>query len=326
MYSVSRRVFVGGLGAAGLGTLLGGCAQPASNTAATPFFERIGKPIGLQLYALVGQDPVEDPEALFAQVRDLGFGEMELPNLLGHEPAALRQAAANAGIPIASLHVPAKAFDLTADGLVFGDDPARVADAAEALGTSNVVIPFPVLPDDFAVNEGEQFPDAISRTFSNATVEHWQASAQLFNQLGSAMRDRGITLGYHNHNLEFAPLGDTTAWDILMSETDPELLKVQLDLGWVAQAGRDPVAELAALSGRVVSLHVKDIAADSGQSYYFGMSPTEVGSGTLDWAAILPAAEAAGASHYFVEQEPPFAMPRPEAMAKSLGFLQDVTA
>ncbi len=56
------------------------------------------------------------------------------------------------------------------------------------------------------------------------------------------------------------------------------------------------------------------------------MSPTEVGSGTLDWASILPAAEEAGVVHYFVEQEPPFAMPRAEAMAVSLAYLQGLEA
>lgn len=326
MIVLGRRALLRGMGAVGAAAFIPGCSGSETPAASARFFERIGKPIGIQLYALVGQDPVEDPAALFAQVRDMGFGEMELPNLLGHEPAALKAAADAAGIPISSLHVPAKAFDLTGDGLVFGDNPGAVADAAEALGVTNVVIPFPVLPDDFRVEEGEGFPQAIGRTFEEATLEHWQASAELFNQLGSAMRDRGITLGYHNHNLEFAPLGDTTAWDVLMAETDPDLLKIQLDLGWVAQAGLDPVTTLEGLSGRVVSLHVKDIAADSGQSFYFGMSPTEVGSGTLDWASILPAAEAAGVSHYFVEQEPPFAMPREEAMAQSLAYLQNLEA
>jgi len=328
MITLNRRNFVGAIGAMGIGSLLGGCSQPASDAAqatAGPFFERIGKPIGLQLYALVGQDPVEDPAALFEQVRALGFGEMELPNLLGHEPAALREAAANAGIPITSLHVPAVAFDPRQDGLTFAN-PARVADTAQALGVSNIVIPFPMLPEGGARQEGEPFPDAMTRMFSAAGADHWKAMAETFNGLGETMRESGITLGYHNHNLEYAPLGDTNGWDILMSETDPELLKVQLDLGWVAQAGHDPVVELQKLSGRILSLHVKDIAADSGQSYYLGMSPTEIGSGTLDWPVILPAAQAAGAGHYYVEQEPPFTIPRPEAMAKSLAYLQGVIA
>ena len=133
-------------------------------------------------------------------------------------------------------------------------------------------------------------------------------------------------LGYHNHNLEFAPIGETTGWEVLMAEADPDLVKVELDLGWVAQAGLDPVAELNKLGDRVISLHVKDVAKGFTPSFYFDPNPTEVGSGIVDWASVLPAAEAAGVGHYFVEQEPPFTIPRPEAMQRSLRFLQGIVA
>lgn len=256
----------------------------------------------------------------------MGYGEMELPTLLGHTPAALRQAAANAGIPVASLHVPAVALSPGSGDFVFGDNPDAVADVAAALGTRNVVIPFPILPAGFAFGPGEDFPTAITRGFRSAGRAHWQAMAERFNVLGDAMQERGVVLGYHNHNLEFAPLDGTTPWDILMAETDPSVVKLQLDIGWVAQAGRDPVAELAALSGRVVSLHVKDVAAGTPSTFYFGGSTTPIGEGRVDWARVLPAAQAAGAQHYFVEQEPPYAIPRAEAMQRSFDYLNDLVA
>ncbi|MCB2065009.1 MAG: sugar phosphate isomerase/epimerase [Erythrobacter sp.] len=325
MITLDRRMFVGALGAAGLGSLLGGCGGAQTEAASTPFFERIGKPIGLQLYALVGQDPVADPAALFAQVAAMGYGEIELPNLLGQEPAALKAAADAAGLPIASLHVPAVPF-APGDGLTFQHDPDEVAAIAATLGGGQLVIPFPVLPDGFSLNAGEDFPSAIARAFAGATLEHWQATAQRFNAIGQAMKDRGVTVAYHNHNLEFAPLGETTAWQVLLSETDPEHLKLQLDLGWVAQAGLDPETVMREAGSRVTSLHVKDVAEGGAQSFYFGATPTEVGAGRLDWAAILPAAEELGVAHYFVEQEPPFAIPREEAMQRSVDFLRNLVA
>ncbi len=324
MINMDRRGILRGMGVMGAMAVLPGCSQGEPQAQAR-FFERIGKPIGLQLYALVGQDPVADPAALFAQVKAMGYGEVELPNLLGQEPEALRQASDDAGLPFASMHVQAAPRGPNA-GLTFQSDPDELAELANTLGIDQLIIPFPVVPDSFVPQEGEDFASSMSRAFADAGEDHWRAMAENFNTYGQQMKDRGITLGYHNHNLEFAPLGDTTGWDILLGATDPELVKIQLDLGWVAQAGRDPVAELRALAGRTVSVHVKDVAADSGESFYFGMSPTEVGSGTLDWASILPAAEEAGVVHYFVEQEPPFAMPRAEAMAVSLAYLQGLEA
>ena len=101
---------------------------------------------------------------------------------------------------------------------------------------------------------------------------------------------------------------------------------LSVQLGWIATAGADPLALLGQLKGRVLSLHVKDVAADNQQGFDLAMSPSEVGSGTIDWAAVLPAAEAAGVEHYFVEQEAPFAMPREEAMAKSATYLKALVA
>jgi sugar phosphate isomerase/epimerase len=73
-------------------------------------------------------------------------------------------------------------------------------------------------------------------------------------------------------------------------------------------------------------LHVKDVAPDNPQSYQISMKPAEVGSGTLNWSRILPAAQRAGVEHFLVEQEPPFVIPRIEAAAKSYAFLSQLTA
>lgn len=323
MFKTDRRAVLGGIGALGASALLGGCVREA-RTAATPFFERIGKPIGIQTYAL-GPEAGEDLGATFAMIRDMGFGEAELPNLYGRPAEEVRRLADEAGISLASLHVHAVPLTPDAD-FVLGDDPTPVLDAAEALGLIDIVIPIPVVPAGFAFQEGESFGDAMNRAFSSAGMEHWQAMARMFNTQGEAVRARGMRLGYHNHNLEFAPMGETTGWDVLMSETDPELVKVQLDLGWVAQAGLDPLTELNKLGDRVISLHVKDVAEGTDPTFYFNPNTTEVGSGVIDWASVLPAAEAAGVDHYFVEQEPPFALPRPEAMQKSIDFLKTFVA
>lgn len=303
--------------------MLGGCARFA-DTAPTTFFDRIGKPIGLQLYAL-GDEIRADLAGAFRLVAEMGYGEVELPSLLGSTAPALKGFADAAGVKIASLHIPAKPY-MPSDALNFDTAPDEIAQIAGDLGIDQVVIPFPILPDGFAPGEGEDFPAAISRVFGALGLDHWRMTAARFNEIGASMQERGLSLGYHNHNLEFAPNEGSTPWDVLVAETDPALVKFQFDIGWAVTAGRDPVASLQQLAGRVLSLHVKDVAADNQAGFYFGLSPTEVGSGTIDWAAVLPAAEAAGTQHYFVEQEPPYSMPRPEAMAKSITYLKSLEA
>jgi sugar phosphate isomerase/epimerase len=140
----------------------------------------------------------------------------------------------------------------------------------------------------------------------------------------AALKAAGITVGYHNHNVEFGPVGKTTGWHILLAECDPALVKFEIDLGWIAAAGRDPAKFLDGLKGRVRWLHVKDLKASTKPNVALQMDPTEIGSGIQDWPRILKAAKRAGAEHYYVEQEPPFTMARIEAVRKSYGFLAGV--
>lgn len=323
MTAMDRRMMLGTVGAGALALWLGGCAGEAE-APAQPFFTRINKPIGLQLYAL-GDEVAEDIPGTFARMKQLGYGTFELPGLYGRDPAELRSMANDAGVTIASLHIPARAM-VPGPAPTFADDPDTIAAIAEALGIDQLVIPIAPMPEGLPAIAGEGMRETIDRSFRSATLDHWNATAELFNQIGSAMKDRRLRLGFHNHNMEFAPLDGTTPFEVLMSQTDPDLVKFQLDIGWIATAGADPLALLGQLKGRVLSLHVKDVAADNQQGFDLAMSPTEVGSGTIDWAAVLPAAEAAGVEHYFVEQEAPFAMPREEAMAKSATYLKALVA
>ena len=121
-------------------------------------------------------------------------------------------------------------------------------------------------------------------------------------------------------------MGDTTGWDILASRTDPALVFFEVDTGWVSAAGLDPAPFLRRHRGRVRWLHVKDVRPTTQANFALAMDPTEVGSGRIDWKRVLPAAAAAGVRHFYVEQEPPFTIPRIDAAAKSYGFLRALVA
>ena len=103
-------------------------------------------------------------------------------------------------------------------------------------------------------------------------------------------------LAYHNHDFEFIPFGDgTTPFQLLMTETDPRDVKLELDVYWVAKAGQDPVQYLKDGQDRIVLVHLKDLASDG--------STAEVGGGVLDFERIVRTALLAGVKHLFVEQD-----------------------
>ena len=288
------------------------------------FFERTGLPVGLQIYTL-GPDVGKDLDATFSQVAKIGYREIELPNLFGRQPADIAASAKRAGLTISSIHLPLMPLGPTG-GVTLISEPAMVADALGQLGAKWAVAPIMLLPTDFRPKAGESFGVSIARSVAAAGEDIWKRSAALLNEKASALKPLGIQIGYHNHNVEFAPVGKTTGWDVLWRETQPDLISFEVDLGWVAAAGIDPVQFLDRTRGRVRLVHVKDVAAGNAKNFAVTMSPTQVGAGTLDWSGILPAAHRAGVRHFYVEQEPPFAMARIEAAAQSFGYLSKLRA
>ena len=86
-------------------------------------------------------------------------------------------------------------------------------------------------------------------------------------------------------------------YDILLSECDPKLVVMEMDLGWAHHAGADPLAYFAKYPGRFALVHVKDFDKDGNM--------TEVGKGVIDWKAIFAKADLGGIKHYFVEHDEP---------------------
>jgi sugar phosphate isomerase/epimerase len=288
------------------------------------FFKRVKLPIGLQIYSL-GDEPSKDLDGTFAKVAAIGYRDIELPNLLGKTAAELKTAADKAGLKISCLHLPISPL-FGGSGMSLSDPATQVADAANALGIKNIVVPIQLIPEGFGPKEGETFQGAIARAMAEAGADIWKRTAAALNEKAAALRAHGIKLGYHNHNIEFAPVGNTTGWDILMREIDPKLVSLELDIGWIAAAGLDPVAFLNKHKGRVRQLHVKDVKASTKSNFALSMDPTQIGDGKLDWAKILPAAHKAGVRNFYVEQEPPFAMARIDAVKRSYAYLEKLRA
>jgi sugar phosphate isomerase/epimerase len=312
---ISRRTAIAMM-AAGAG--LGGAMAKA---AAEPFFQRSKLPLGLQLYTL-GGDLAADLDGQLAQVAKAGYRTAELAGYAGKTPAEFRAALDKAGLSATSSHVQATSSKAQA-GL---DNPDGIIAEAKVLGVRHIVLPAPPTPERIKPAAGESRIDFLLRMTKSLTADDWKATAALLNAKAKLLKAAGLTLGYHNHNIEFAPVGATTGLAILLAEADPALVQFEMDAGWVVAAGADPFAILKAHPGRFRQMHVKDVKASTKPNFIFQQDPTEVGTGIIDWKRLLPAAHAAGVDGFFVEQEPPFTKPRIEAARLDADYLLKLQA
>jgi sugar phosphate isomerase/epimerase len=230
-------------------------------------------PIAVQLYT-VREAARDDFPGVLRRLAEGGARAVEFAGYGGMPIPELRTLLDELGMRVAGSHVPLTAWE--------GQPEATLADIV-ALGGEYAVVPF--VPVER--RGGVTFAHSLA-----ADLNRWAAAA----------KQAGLGFAYHHHDFEFAPLADGdggTLFDILVQETDPDLVGIEVDVYWAAYAGVDPAHLLGELQGRVPLLHVKDMAA--------GAERTDVpaGEGVLRWDEILPAASAAGARWWIIEQDNP---------------------
>src|SRR5262249_40709773 len=171
----------------------------------------LGK-IGVQLFT-VRNELKRDFEGTLARIAAIGYREVEFVELFGHTPDAVRAMLDRHGLTAPSSHVPYDALDA---------DLAQVLEAAKILGHRYIVCAW-IGP------ELRRRPDI------------WQRAAERFNRAGEGSRKLGIQFTYHNHDFEFVPVEGRLPYDILLAESDPQLVKLELDLYWITKGGQDPL-------------------------------------------------------------------------------------
>jgi sugar phosphate isomerase/epimerase len=191
-----------------------------------------------------------------------------------------------------------------------GYDLAACIRDVEAAGAKYIVMPYLAPP--------ERPKDAAG----------FQAFGETLNKAGEQIKKAGLQLCYHNHAFEFTPLPDgRRALDVMLAAADPELVKLELDVFWVSITGADPVALIKQFAGRIALVHLKEKLKGAPVSLTEAVPPAtfvEVGSGSLDFPAILAAAEAANVQHYFVEQDHTSGDPV-ASLGKSYQYLSSLT-
>jgi sugar phosphate isomerase/epimerase len=222
--------------------------------------------IGVQLYT-VRDAMKEDFDGTLAKVADAGYREVEFAGYFGHSPKDVKASLDRVGLASPSAHF---------DNSFLGDKWSGVLESAKIIGQQYVVCSF--------IDEKTRAEPGV-----------WPRMVDMFHRAGEQAHKAGLQFAYHNHSFEFPPVDGKVPYDILLS-TDPSLVKMEMDLYWIANAGADPLAYFNRYPGRFPMVHVKG-RAKSGEI-------TEVkADNAIDWKAIFAQSEKAGIQHYFVEQD-----------------------
>ncbi len=257
----TRRQFLQQTGAAALGSMI----LPSLDLLIDK--KRV-KNAGIQLYTF-RKELLADATGTLKQIAGLGFKQIESARsdkgeYYGLTPKEMKQACSDLGMTLRSGHVHV-------------DDKWKQT-------------------IDEAVESGQEYMICSSLPMKGQTIDNYKKAAESFNKCGEDCQKVNIKFGYHNHDAEFEHENGKILFDVLLENTDPALVHMEMDLGWVVFAGKDPIAYFNKYPGRFPLWHLKDMDMVKKHS-------TEFGKGILDIRKMLDNEKKAGMKYIFVEQE-----------------------
>lgn len=226
------------------------------------------KDVGLQLYT-VRNEMLKDNVGTLKKIASLGYKEIESAAsdkgyYYGFKPAEMKKICTDLGMKLRSGHVH------------YDDTWQQTIDQAVESGQEYLIVS--VMPE------------------KGQTIDNYKRTAELFNKAGEAAKKSNIFLGYHNHDSEFEKENGKVLYDVLLENTNPEFVKMEMDLGWVIVTGNDPLVYFEKYPGRFPLWHLKDMDLKEKHSVEFG-------KGGLDVKKMLNNSKKAGMKYFFVEQE-----------------------
>ena len=256
-------------------------------------------PVGVQLYSFRDAFKTDVPGTL-AHIRALGFKEVELAGTYGKSAKEFRRMLDSAGLRATSMHV---GYEQFRDSL-----PAVLADA-KTLGVHYVGTAWIPHPD------------------GPITVALARQAAADFTKWGRAAREKGFQFFYHAHGYEFKRgEGGALPMDVIMKETDPKAVALEMDVFWMTLPGNNPVALLRQYPGRWKLMHLKDMKKGVATNVLTGSADpnaTEVpvGTGQIDYKAVIKTAKEVGVKEFYLEDETvaPF-----ETVPQSVNWLRSI--
>ncbi|MFC9245819.1 sugar phosphate isomerase/epimerase family protein [Streptomyces sp. NPDC057136] len=263
----TRRAFLstalGAAAAVGLGT---GVASASGGGPCRPV-----PPSGIGMHLYTMRTPLAvDFKGTLERLADIGYATVGVSGRHGHSAADIRRMLDEARLKAVLEHV---GYDT-----VRGAGLPKALEDVHTLGGRWIVVPS--LPGPLHSPAG------------------YREVAREFNRVGLAARESGLKLLFHNHGSDHQVVDGVSLYDILLNETDPELVGFELDLYWAANGGASAPGELFVRHpGRFPALHVKDMAPDG--------SFADVGSGVLDFPAMFDTARQGGVKQWLVEHDAP---------------------
>ncbi|MGB5170498.1 sugar phosphate isomerase/epimerase family protein [Eudoraea sp.] len=245
--------------------------------------------MGVQLYSF-RDEMLNDPIETLKQIANIGIKEIETArsskgHYYGLKPEEMKKICDDLGMNLKSGHV-------------------HLDDAWEKTMNEAVV-------------SGQEYLICSSMPSKGQNVDNYKKVAESFNKAGEACKALNLKFGYHNHDYEFDSEGGEVLYDILLKNTDPSLVHMELDLGWVITAGKDPLEYFENYPGRFPLWHLKDMNLAKKES-------TEFGKGGLDIKKMLAYKKASGVKHIFIEQEE-YAKSPLESMEYNMKYLKGLS-
>jgi len=245
--------------------------------------------VGLQLYT-IRDEAARDFRGTLRRVAEMGYQAVEFASYGGIPSREMALLLTDLGLRAIGSHV----------GLfLLEQDIEREIQYCLEIGCSYIAIP------------------TLTPQWRSSNATGYRKLAAHLQKMALTCKERGITLLYHNHDFDFQQSEGDYLLDILLGETDPTLLQLELDTGWFATVSINPIAYLRKYSGRVPFIHLKDITAER--------SFAEVGEGILDIAAYCKVAMECGTQFYIVENDTP-RYPSLESVQRSLNNLNRILA
>ena len=280
-------------------------ASAASLAAAPLLLAKGGRTVGVQLYTVRGVLP-KDSEHVLKTIADIGYKEIEGQGREGL--IALAPRIKELGMTPVSCHVETPL--ITGDWEKYKMKEVPLEEAIESVKKIGV----------------QYFTMAYIQPQARGDLDFYKKTADNMNRVGEQCHKAGLQFAYHNHAFEFGGKPGERPIDVFHERLDKKLVALEMDVFWVSVAGNDPIEMMKLWKGRVQLLHLKDKEKGTPVQYSESVPKTafkEVGSGVLDFPAILKAAPAAGVKHYFVEQDQTPGDPL-DSLKKSFDYIQSI--
>jgi sugar phosphate isomerase/epimerase len=254
-------------------------------------------PTGLQLYSLRDVFKEKGVGPTLDMVQKWGFKYVEVAGTYGMATTDFRAELDKRGLVAIGSHYPYNRLSEDIEGII--------ADAKE-LGLKYVGCAW--------IGHEQPFDEKQCR-----------AAAAVFNAAGKALAEHGMKFYYHNHGYEFYPYKDGTLFDLLVAETNPEHVYYQMDVLWTVLPGQDPATLLKKYPNRWLLFHLKDLKKGVPTGSLSGhtdlTNDVALGTGQVDWPALLSTAQEVGVKYYFIEDESPTVL---DQIPRSLKFLEQI--